>query len=82
MISTSIHDIATLETKLSEPPAPLVETIRRLEGDLLILGAGGKMGPTLCEMAMRAVHWTADWIMAGREIWSKPTHYETRDGKF
>ncbi|HUW62604.1 MAG TPA: NAD-dependent epimerase/dehydratase family protein [Candidatus Bathyarchaeia archaeon] len=52
---TGIHDIATLDRKLSEPPAPLVETMRRLDGDLLILGAGGKMGPSLSEMAMRAI---------------------------
>ena len=56
MISASIHDVATLENKLSEPPAPLVETMRQLDGDLLILGAGGKMGPSLCEMAIRAVN--------------------------
>jgi nucleoside-diphosphate-sugar epimerase len=51
-----IHDIATLENRLSEPPPRLVESMRHIEGDLLILGAGGKMGPTLCEMAIRAVN--------------------------
>ncbi|MCX5771746.1 MAG: epimerase [Candidatus Hydrogenedentes bacterium] len=53
---TSVRDIATLESRLAEPPARLVETMRRLNGDLLILGAGGKMGPSLCEMGIRAIN--------------------------
>ena len=56
MKPTITHDIATLDNMLSEPPAMLVEMMRRLDGNLLILGAGGKMGPTLCEMAVRAVN--------------------------
>jgi nucleoside-diphosphate-sugar epimerase len=43
-----------LETLLSEPTASVVETWSRLEGDILLLGAGGKMGPTLARMAKRA----------------------------
>ena len=43
-----------LETLLSEPPAYLVESWRHLPGDLIVLGAGGKMGPSLCRMARRA----------------------------
>ncbi|HNR34517.1 MAG TPA: epimerase [Candidatus Hydrogenedentes bacterium] len=43
-----------LEDRLSRPPAGLVESFRLLEGDILILGAGGKMGPSLARMAARA----------------------------
>jgi hypothetical protein len=43
-----------LENLLSEPPDYLVETWRDLPGDLLVLGAGGKMGPSVCRMARRA----------------------------
>jgi len=39
---------------LSRPTPGVIETIATLEGDILILGAGGKMGPTLARMAKRA----------------------------
>lgn len=32
----------------------VIETLARLDGDILILGVGGKMGPTLSRMAARA----------------------------
>jgi nucleoside-diphosphate-sugar epimerase len=44
-----------LEERLSRPTPGVVEVLRQLPGDLLILGAGGKMGPTLALMARRAV---------------------------
>src|SRR5689334_17699075 len=50
----SIHDVPTLEELLTEPPDYVVETMGRLDGDLLILGVAGKMGPTLARMAQRA----------------------------
>lgn len=28
------------------------------------------------------IEWTARWIQAGNRTWDKPTHFETRDGKF
>lgn len=43
-----------LEEALSAPSAELIETFRRLDGDLMILGVAGKMGPTLARMARRA----------------------------
>jgi dTDP-4-dehydrorhamnose reductase len=43
-----------IETDLAEPTKELVEAMRRLEGDLLVLGAAGKMGPSLCRLACRA----------------------------
>jgi len=55
MDKTPIEDAATLDYILSEPPERLVDMMRRLDGDLIILGAGGKMGPSLAEMAARAV---------------------------
>jgi nucleoside-diphosphate-sugar epimerase len=39
---------------LSEPVAPVVEAMGSLPGDLLVLGAGGKMGPSLARLALRA----------------------------
>lgn len=43
-----------LETNLSQPCPSTIELFGRLEGDLIVLGAGGKMGPTLVRMARRA----------------------------
>jgi Nucleoside-diphosphate-sugar epimerases len=44
-----------LERLLSEPTGGVLETIRKTEGDIIVLGAGGKMGPTLARMARRAL---------------------------
>jgi hypothetical protein len=49
-----IRDVEHLDELLSEPSAAVVETFARLEGDLLVLGVAGKMGPTLAWMARRA----------------------------
>jgi nucleoside-diphosphate-sugar epimerase len=49
-----IADVDQLEDLLSDPPAYVVETMRRLEGDVIVLGAGGKMGPSLARMLKRA----------------------------
>jgi nucleoside-diphosphate-sugar epimerase len=54
----SIADIDTLEALLSEPPASLVEAMKTIEGDVVILGVAGKMGPTLARMAKRAADLT------------------------
>jgi hypothetical protein len=43
-----------LEDVLSEPTGEAVDAMARMEGDLIILGAAGKMGPTLARMARRA----------------------------
>jgi nucleoside-diphosphate-sugar epimerase len=44
-----------LEERLSRPTPGVLVTLARHPGDLLVLGAGGKMGPSLCLMARRAV---------------------------
>lgn len=46
--------VDALEDALSAPTDGLVQMMRRLEGPILILGIGGKMGPTLARMARRA----------------------------
>nr|WP_245339241.1 NAD(P)-dependent oxidoreductase [Paenibacillus shirakamiensis] len=42
-----------MEEKLSEPSAALAEDLLQLDGDILILGVGGKMGPSLAKLAKR-----------------------------
>lgn len=51
---TSIRDVAELEDLLSEPTEATVRSLTQLEGDIVILGVAGKMGPTLARMAKRA----------------------------
>ena len=46
----TIKDVATLEEVLSQPTPELVEAAKKLEGDVTILGVGGKMGPTLAKL--------------------------------
>ncbi len=43
-----------LEERLSTPNGRDVELMRRLSGDVIVLGAGGKMGPSLARLARRA----------------------------
>ena len=43
-----------LEEALATPYPELVEMMRRLDGDILILGVAGKMGPSLAHLAFNA----------------------------
>lgn len=45
---------AELLEMMTRPSSRLTEDIRKIEGDILILGAGGKVGPSLAIMAARA----------------------------
>ena len=53
MLPARIEDAAHLDDLLSEPTPRVVETLSRVDGDIVVLGAGGKMGPTLARMARR-----------------------------
>src|SRR5690349_14537009 len=50
-----IADEAMLDEILTTPTPALVEAMGRLVGDVLVLGVGGKMGPTLARLARRAL---------------------------
>lgn len=50
----SLQTETELEEALSRPVEADVEAMRALDGDLLILGVSGKMGPTLAKLARRA----------------------------
>ncbi|SMF91738.1 Nucleoside-diphosphate-sugar epimerase [Paenibacillus uliginis N3/975] len=47
--------VAELEAKLAEPSEQLIADLSTIEGDILILGVGGKMGPSLARLAANAV---------------------------
>jgi nucleoside-diphosphate-sugar epimerase len=50
-----INSVHELEDLLSTPTEEDIEAASRLDGNLVILGAGGKMGPTLAIRAKRAI---------------------------
>jgi nucleoside-diphosphate-sugar epimerase len=54
MLPERFRDVAHLEDVMTTPSAALVETLQRVSGDILVLGVGGKMGPTLARLAKRA----------------------------
>jgi nucleoside-diphosphate-sugar epimerase len=47
--------IERIEAELTTPTPELVEDIARLEGDIAVLGVGGKVGPSVAIMAQRAI---------------------------
>lgn len=50
-----IKSESELEEILTRPTPPVVKALSELDGDLFILGVGGKMGPTLARLAKRAI---------------------------
>ena len=73
-----IADEAELEEVMSRPDPALVADLATVTGDLLVLGAAGKMGPTLCRLAKRAdparrviavARWNEPGLRARMEGW-------------
>ncbi len=54
MVDITTLDESGLEDLLSEPTDIARDTLERVEGDIVVLGAGGKMGPTLAMMLRKA----------------------------
>ena len=53
-LPTRFADVDALESFMTEPSTELTQDLARVTGDILVLGVGGKMGPTLARMAKRA----------------------------
>ena len=53
-LPTRFEDVEALEDFMSEPTPGLMADLARVDGDLMVIGVGGKMGPTLARMAKRA----------------------------
>ena len=51
-VPRSIHE---LEERLSRPDDRVLAALETCSGDVMVLGAAGKMGPSLCRMLQRAV---------------------------
>jgi len=50
-----VADETELEELLSRPSPALVDMMKRLEGDIMLLGVSGKIGPDLALTALRAI---------------------------
>ena len=50
-----ISDIAALDELLCRPSQALINDLRKIGGDIMILGVAGKMGPTLAGLAKAAL---------------------------
>jgi hypothetical protein len=50
----SFGGVDELEAFMARPSRELVDDLARVSGDILVLGAGGKMGPTLTKLARNA----------------------------
>jgi nucleoside-diphosphate-sugar epimerase len=48
------ENVDHLEEVMSEPSMALIQDLATVDGDIMVLGVGGKMGPTLARMARRA----------------------------
>jgi nucleoside-diphosphate-sugar epimerase len=51
----TIADIAALDELLCRPSQTLIDDLNRIDGDIMVLGVAGKMGPTLAGLAKAAL---------------------------
>ena len=51
----TISDIAALDELLCRPSQALIDDLAKVDGDIMILGVAGKMGPTLAGLAKAAL---------------------------
>jgi nucleoside-diphosphate-sugar epimerase len=51
----TIADIAALDELLCRPSQPLIDDLTKVDGEIMILGVAGKMGPTLAGLAKAAL---------------------------
>jgi nucleoside-diphosphate-sugar epimerase len=54
-LPNTIADIAALDELLCRPSQTLIDDLEKVDGDIMILGVAGKMGPTLAGLAKAAL---------------------------
>lgn len=64
------ESVLQLEEFMSSPSEALLSYIKDLEGDIMIIGAGGKIGPTMAMMARKA----ADEAGVQKEVYAVDAH--------
>jgi nucleoside-diphosphate-sugar epimerase len=78
----TIPDVAALDDLLCRPSQALVDDLKTVDGDIMVLGVGGKMGPTLAGLAKaalpdRRIIGVARFSEAGVEAWLRARGIET-----
>jgi len=78
----TISDIADLDELLCRPSQALIDDLNKVDGDIMILGVAGKMGPTLAGLAKaalphRRVIGVARFSDAGTKAWLEARGIET-----
>lgn len=72
-LPASIESEEELEDTLTRPTPALIQSMAKLEGDIIILGVAGKMGPTLARLARRAIDQTSGkWRVIGVARFTEP----------
>ena len=54
MTVSPIENEAALIAQMTTPSPEVVEAVSQIDGEIMILGVGGKMGPTLAELLVKA----------------------------
>lgn len=83
MIDISAIDERGLEDILSEPTEATRRVVATLKGDIVVLGAGGKMGPTLAMMlkkglrlsSVEALTLASQLTLANKAIFDADNHF-------
>jgi hypothetical protein len=78
----TIPDIAALDDLLCRPSQALIDDLAKVDGDIMVLGVAGKMGPTLAGLAKatspgRRVIGVARFSDAGAKAWLEARGIET-----
>jgi nucleoside-diphosphate-sugar epimerase len=53
-LPNTINDVAELEELMTRPSPALIDDLASVDGDIMLLGVAGKMGPTMARLARRA----------------------------
>ena len=78
----TIPDVASLDDLLCRPSQALIDDLQKVDGDIMILGVAGKMGPTLAGLAKaalphRRVIGVARFSDPGTKVWLESRGIET-----
>jgi nucleoside-diphosphate-sugar epimerase len=81
-LPNTIADVAALDDLLCRPSQALIEDLAEVDGDIMILGVAGKMGPTLAGLAKaaapgRRIIGVARFTDAATKAWLKMRGIET-----
>ena len=53
-LPAGFETVEAMEDFMTTPSQALIDDLAKVPGDILVLGVGGKMGPTLARLAKRA----------------------------